>query len=125
MTICVFLSCDSLKNLDRKKQRQFRGAHPERYQADVVSMASTVRSKSMNTGKALIQEIIERKSQASQRSKRSTLSASQRLQALSTRSSAAQRPMPLLEKSQAANRTGLKEFLNEQAMYEDVVSQIH
>ena len=33
--------------------------------------------------------------------------------------------MPLLENSQAAERTGLKEFLNEQAMYEDVVSQIH
>ena len=33
----------SLKGLDRKKQKMFRGAHPTRYQADTVSIASTVR----------------------------------------------------------------------------------
>ena len=42
-----YVSC-SLKTLDRKKQNQFRGAHPVRYQADVVSLASTIRSKSNN-----------------------------------------------------------------------------
>ena len=36
----------SLKQLDRKKQKMFRGAHPVRYQADVVSLASTKVSKS-------------------------------------------------------------------------------
>ena len=33
--------------------------------------------------------------------------------------------MPVLDNSQAVGKPGLKEFLNEQAMYEDVVSQIH
>ena len=107
-----------MKNLDRKKQKHFRGAHPARYQADVVSIPSTVRSKTTNTGRELIRELIERKSQVASRqlSQRSQVSASgsQRLQALSTRSSA-QRP---------TEKPGLKEFINQQSIYEDVVDQI-
>ena len=33
--------------MDRKRQTFFRGAHPTRYQADAVSLATTVRSKSL------------------------------------------------------------------------------
>jgi len=36
-----------LKTMDRKRQTFFRGAHPTRYQADAVSLATTVRSKSL------------------------------------------------------------------------------
>ena len=100
LTISTFVVY-SLKNLDRKKQKQFRGAHPTRYQADVISIPSTVRSKTINntagvntnTGREVIRELIERKSQASHRSSYkapNSLNASQRFQALSTRSS--QRP---------------------------------
>lgn len=37
-----------LERMDRKKQRHFRGAHPNRYQADISSIASSRRSASMN-----------------------------------------------------------------------------
>mmetsp|Transcript_28953 Transcript_28953/g.38589 ORF Transcript_28953/g.38589 Transcript_28953/m.38589 type:complete len:92 (+) Transcript_28953:72-347(+) len=39
---------DYLEKMDRKKQRHFRGAHPTRYQADVESIVTSVRSHSIN-----------------------------------------------------------------------------
>ena len=55
----------SLEKMDRKKQRHFRGAHPKRYQADVESIVTSVRSRSINASKqpsARLADIIERRS---------------------------------------------------------------
>ena len=74
--------------MDRKKQRHFRGAHPKRYQADVESIVTSVRSRSMHPANnaARQQQPFDKQSHAG-RSEASHLSTSQRLKAMSTRAS--------------------------------------
>ena len=115
----------SLEKMDRKKQRQFRGAHPKRYQADVESIFS-LRSRARSIGgiNQRQQDLIERRSHAG--SHASALSTSQRLQAMSVsardRLAAAHKQSNFGQKRELrAARANLHEILQENEVYEDVL----
>ena len=107
--------------MDRKKQRNFRGAHPARYRIDTQSIASSsMQPRSQSISHNSVRDIYDRRSQAGE-SVASHLSTSQRLHAMSVRASG--RP-------NSTNKTGgrakdLRDILGENQIYEDVVSEIN
>lgn len=105
--------------MDRKRQTFFRGAHPTRYQADAVSLATTIRSKSLaGAGQTMI---VDRQSVAA--SERSEVS--QRLQAMSTRASGNLMDAHRMSNTGTRTKPGLKEFLKDNEKYAQALEKIN
>ena len=109
--------------MDKKKQTFFRGAHPVQYHGDAVSIASTVRSKSIS-GTATLNANLDRQSQGG-KSNRSSLSTSQRLQQMSTRASGRLIDAHKMGNTSQVRKVGLKEYIAENQAYKEAVDQIN
>jgi len=115
-----------LEHMDKKKQRMFRGAHPKRYQADIVSVASR-RSKS-NVGALSnaprFRSINGGLDQMSSAGRSHVFRRSQ----MSNKAGGTGHLMPTraagLPRASHERQT-LREFITENTMYEEVVDQIN